>query len=78
MVSAHREAVSMFERQAGAKKNGAASAPPATGSNAAVTKLASATLPMLKRHLEQAEQIQKGLMQTPSSTKPPVTKPPVK
>jgi putative membrane protein len=79
MVSGHREAVSMFERQIGMKKDGAVPpTPPATGANAAVNKLASATLPTLKKHLEQAEQIQKSLTQSPSATKPPVTKPPVK
>ena len=51
MVAGHREAVGLFEKQTGAAKS----------TDADTTKLAQELLPTIKRHLEQAEQIQKSL-----------------
>ena len=51
MVAGHREAVGVFEKQTGAAKS----------TDADTTKLAQELLPTIKRHLQQAEQIQKSL-----------------
>jgi putative membrane protein len=61
MVKGHRDAIAMFERQAGMKP-GQTSGGKDSPTNQ-LNKLVRDTLPSLKRHLEQAGQIQKTLSQ---------------
>jgi len=70
MVAGHRDAVTFLEHQAGqsGKNAGSGSAPSANPGGQDLSKVAAELLPTTRRHLQMAEQIQKGLQSSPSKS----------